>query len=88
MSLDALTGLVLDRPWMRAAAVATIPVAIGVQLYRRHQALAAEETPESAVTPLEEGSTAPPEPPSPSHAVDPPYTGTSRRSSTRTHCVQ
>jgi putative oxidoreductase len=58
-SLDALTGHVLDRPWMRAVAVAAIPVAIGVQVYRRHQALAADGTPESDVTPVEEGSTDP-----------------------------
>lgn len=40
-------------------AVAALPVAIGVQLYRRHQALAAEGTPEAALTPVEEGSTDP-----------------------------
>jgi hypothetical protein len=41
-SLDALTGHVLDRPWMRAAALAVIPAAIGVQLYRRRKALASD----------------------------------------------
>jgi putative oxidoreductase len=58
-SLDAVTGHVLDRPWMRAVAGAAIPVAIGVQVCRRHQALAAEGRPEADVTPVEEGSTDP-----------------------------
>jgi putative oxidoreductase len=39
-SLDALTGHVLDRPWMRAAALAVVPAAIGVQVYRRRKTLA------------------------------------------------
>ncbi|HSU70730.1 MAG TPA: DoxX family protein [Micrococcaceae bacterium] len=39
-SLDAATGHVLDRPWMRGLALASIPVAMGIQLYRRRQALA------------------------------------------------
>lgn len=59
VSLDALTGHVLDRPWMRAVAVSVIPLAMSVQIYRRRQALAADATPESAVTPVEEGSTDP-----------------------------
>ncbi|HEY8294247.1 MAG TPA: DoxX family protein [Micrococcaceae bacterium] len=59
VSLDSLTGHVLDRPWMRAFAVALIPAAIGVQVYRRRKALAADGTPEAAVTPAEEGSTDP-----------------------------
>lgn len=59
ISLDALTGHVLDRPWMRAVAVTAIPIAISVQIYRRRKALAADGTPESNVTPVEEGSTEP-----------------------------
>lgn len=59
VSLDALTGHVLDRPWMRAVAVTAIPATIGVQIYRRRKALASDNTPEAAVTPVEEGSTDP-----------------------------
>ncbi|MDQ0769278.1 putative oxidoreductase [Pseudarthrobacter defluvii] len=44
VSLDALTGHALDRPWMRAVAVSAIPVAIGIQVYRRRQALSADNT--------------------------------------------
>jgi putative oxidoreductase len=39
-SLDSVTGHVLDRPWMRAFALAVIPTAIAVQVYRRQKALA------------------------------------------------
>jgi putative oxidoreductase len=39
ISLDHVTGHVLDRPWLRVAAVAAIPVAVAVQVYRRRQAL-------------------------------------------------
>lgn len=42
-SLDALTGHVLDRPWMRIAALAAIPAVVSVQLYHRKKALAADE---------------------------------------------
>jgi putative oxidoreductase len=48
LSLDALTGHVLDRPWMRITALAVIPTAIGIQIYRRRKALAAD-----AVAPVE-----------------------------------
>ncbi|WP_255771197.1 DoxX family protein [Pseudarthrobacter sulfonivorans] len=41
-SLDELSGHILDRPWMRAFALATIPAVAAVQIYRRHQALAAD----------------------------------------------
>jgi putative oxidoreductase len=41
-SLDGLTGHVLDRPWMRAVALATVPAVTAVQIYRRRQALAAD----------------------------------------------
>ena len=54
-SLDALTGHVLDRPWMRAAALAVIPAAIGVQLYRRRKALASDPVAPASGTPVEEG---------------------------------
>ncbi|GGI01442.1 DoxX family protein [Arthrobacter liuii] len=50
LSLDALTGHVLDKPWMRAAAVTAIPVAIGIQIYRRRNALAADHMPASSAT--------------------------------------
>ena len=59
VSLDALTAHVLDRPWMRAVAVTAIPVAIGIQIYRRRQALAADHTPASSATPAEDGSSQP-----------------------------
>jgi putative oxidoreductase len=42
ISLDEVTGHVFDRPWMRVVALALIPTAIGVQVYRRRQALAAD----------------------------------------------
>jgi putative oxidoreductase len=42
LSLDEATGHVLDRPWMRAVALSLIPLAVGVQVYRRRQALAAD----------------------------------------------
>lgn len=50
LSLDALTGHVLDKPWMRTAAVTAIPVAIGIQIYRRRNALAADHMPASSAT--------------------------------------
>lgn len=59
VSLDAVTGHVLDRPWMRAVALAAIPVAIGVQVYRRSKALAGDAESAASVTPAEEGSTDP-----------------------------
>ncbi|MFZ7087718.1 DoxX family protein [Curtobacterium sp. RRHDQ10] len=49
VSLDHASGHVLDRPWMRGLALVAIPVAIGVQVYRRRQVLAAERS-ESAET--------------------------------------
>ncbi|MHA7142882.1 MULTISPECIES: DoxX family protein [unclassified Arthrobacter] len=59
VSLDSVTGHVLDRPWMRATALAAIPVAIGVQLYRRRKTLAADAASASDATPAAEGSTDP-----------------------------
>lgn len=56
VSLDALTGHVLDRPWMRTVAVTAIPVAIGIQVYRRRKALAADNTAASDATPTEEAA--------------------------------
>ena len=41
-SLDSVTGHVLDRPWMRAVALAVIPTAIAIQVFRRQQALAGD----------------------------------------------
>lgn len=41
-SLDALTGHVLDRPWMRITGLAAIPTAIAIQVSRRRKALAAD----------------------------------------------
>lgn len=58
-SLDALTGHVLDQPWMRGVALAIVPAAIGVQIYRRRQALAADAKSAASVTPVEDGSTDP-----------------------------
>lgn len=43
-SLDHATGHVLDRPWMRAVALVAVPVAVGITVYRRRQALRAEPT--------------------------------------------
>ena len=54
-SLDALTGHVLDRPWMRAVALAVIPAVIGVQIYRRRSALANDTNEPAAGTAVEEG---------------------------------
>jgi putative oxidoreductase len=42
VSLDHATGHVFDRPWMRALALAAVPVAIGVTTYRRQQVLRTE----------------------------------------------
>jgi putative oxidoreductase len=42
LSVDALTDHVLDRPWMRATALAVIPTAIAIQIYRRRKALASD----------------------------------------------
>lgn len=58
-SLDAATGRVLDKPWMRAVALAAIPVIVAVQLSRRSKTLKAEGKPEASTTPAEEGSTDP-----------------------------
>jgi putative oxidoreductase len=54
-SLDSLTGHVLDRPWMRAAALAVVPAAIGIQIYRRRKALANDTVAPDSGTPAEEG---------------------------------
>ncbi|MGO4490696.1 DoxX family membrane protein [Arthrobacter sp. 2YAF22_2] len=49
-SLDALTGHVLDRPWMRAVSFAAIPAVMAAQLYRRRKALAEDADADAAVT--------------------------------------
>lgn len=54
-SVDALTGHALDRPWMRTAALAVIPAAIGAQIYRRHKALASDTAAPASGAPAEEG---------------------------------
>jgi putative oxidoreductase len=54
-SLDALSGHVLDRPWMRATALAVIPAVIGVQIYRRQKALASETTAPASGAAVDEG---------------------------------
>jgi putative oxidoreductase len=54
-SLDSLTGHVLDRSWMRAAALAVIPAAIGIQIYRRSKALANDTVAPDSGSPVEEG---------------------------------
>ena len=57
LSLDAVTGHVLDRPWMRAAALAVIPAAMGVQIYRRRKALSHDAAASPAGAAVEEGGT-------------------------------
>jgi putative oxidoreductase len=42
VSLDHATGHVLDRPWLRAVALAAVPVAIAIQVVQRRKALAAD----------------------------------------------
>jgi putative oxidoreductase len=54
LSLDEVTGHVFDRPWMRAAALALIPTAIGVQVYRRRKTLAADAAAPAPVAPAGE----------------------------------
>jgi putative oxidoreductase len=54
-SLDALTGHVLDRPWMRIAALAVIPAAIVIQISRRRKALASDTVAPAAGSAAEEG---------------------------------
>lgn len=58
-SLDSLTGHVLDRPWMRAAALAVIPAAIAAQIYRRRKSLADDTVAQASGTPVEEVSAQP-----------------------------
>lgn len=53
-SLDALTGHVLDRPWMRITALAAVPTAIAIQVSRRRKALAADAAAPAAVIGVEE----------------------------------
>jgi putative oxidoreductase len=54
-SLDALTGHVLDRPWMRITALAVIPTAIAIQISRRRKALAGDAAAPAAGAAPEEG---------------------------------
>jgi putative oxidoreductase len=54
-SLDALSGHVLDRPWMRATALALIPAVIAAQIYRRRMALASETTGPASGAEADEG---------------------------------
>ncbi|KQO65113.1 DoxX family protein [Curtobacterium sp. Leaf261] len=51
VSIDHATGHVFDRPWMRGLALAAIPVAIGVEVYRRRKALAADPVPPAETEP-------------------------------------
>lgn len=53
-SLDSLTGHVLDCPGMRAAALAVIPAAIGIQIYSRRNALANDTVAPDSGSPVEE----------------------------------
>lgn len=41
-SLDAVTGHVFDKPWMRAVALGSIPVVAGIQILGRRKALRAD----------------------------------------------
>lgn len=50
LSLDAATKHLFDKPWMRVAAVASVPVVAGVVIWRRHRALAQRQQSEAAVT--------------------------------------
>ncbi|SDQ17176.1 putative oxidoreductase [Curtobacterium sp. UNCCL20] len=63
VSLDHATRHVFDRPWLRAIALAAVPVAIAVQVAQRRKALAADAaTPPAdspAETPESQGSTDP-----------------------------
>lgn len=59
VSLDAATGHILDRPWIRAVSMAIVPVAIGVQVYRRRKVLAADAETKSSLPPVERSSTDP-----------------------------
>jgi putative oxidoreductase len=54
LSLDAFTGHVLDRPWMRVTASVVIPLAIAIQTGRRRKALASDTTATATVTGAEE----------------------------------
>jgi putative oxidoreductase len=54
LSVDALTDHVLDRPWMRATALAVIPTAIAITVYRRRNALASDSIAPASVTVAEE----------------------------------
>ena len=58
-SLDSLTGHVLDRPWTRAAALAVIPAAIGIQVYRRRKALGNDTVAPDSGSRVDEGSAQP-----------------------------
>ncbi|MFC7742528.1 hypothetical protein ACFQXA_18660 [Nocardiopsis composta] len=48
ISLDELTCHVLDRPWMRAAALAAVVPAVGFVVARRRRALAEDAAAENA----------------------------------------
>ncbi|MCZ2404609.1 DoxX family membrane protein [Paenarthrobacter sp. Z7-10] len=63
VSLDSLTGHLFDRPWMRVAALAVIPAAIGIQLSRRSKTLAADasSTAAAAANAPESADPVPPE---------------------------
>lgn len=56
VSLDHATGHVLDRPWLRAVALAAVPVAIAIQVVQRRKALAADAA--DAPAPTEAPATA------------------------------
>lgn len=43
VSMDHATGHVLDRPWMRALAFTSVPIAVGTMVARKRAALAHEE---------------------------------------------
>ncbi|WP_236538950.1 DoxX family protein [Spiractinospora alimapuensis] len=43
VSLDHATGHVLDRPWMRALAFASVPIAVATMITRKRAALAQDE---------------------------------------------
>ncbi|MFD0776691.1 DoxX family protein [Streptomonospora algeriensis] len=53
LSLDELTGHLLDRPWMRMATLASVPLGVGTVVARKYRALARQA--------VEGGSTAEPD---------------------------
>lgn len=58
-SLDAATSRIFDRPWMRVVALTAIPVTIGIQVYRRSQALKSDSQAVETAAPQKEETSDP-----------------------------